>query len=244
MPWEGAAKPSVKLAFLSYATGTPQLRVSQCPPAVAALGCPHLRVEWPTGAAFPTPGSKWRTVPLASPRSHWSPLVWQHMAWPVAGAWGQGHGHPPLFGVGILEHIVWGAGHRERAPLWPLVRHTQGKSLTCSTMLGPRSKCAQGERDNHFSLSPPSSEEPPSRACLLLTPAPSSPRCPARTALASPSKQSFLSRNRQRPVLFCARASLVFVIGVSAAVSADNAFAQLQKRDWSGPRELASWSIC
>lgn len=60
---------------------------------------------------------------------------------------------------------------------------------------------AQGKWGHHFSLSPPSSEEPPSSTCLLLAPDPSSPCCSACTAPASPTKPSFLRRNRAE--LYC-----------------------------------------
>lgn len=136
MPWEGAAKPSVKLAFLSYATNTPQLRVSQCPPAVAALGCTHPRVEWPTGAAFPTLGSKCHVqscLPLLTATGpHWCDSTW-HGQWPGPegrdmgilpvsewASWnasfgGPGTGSGPLSGPWYSTHKVspWRA-----APCW------------------------------------------------------------------------------------------------------------------------------
>lgn len=191
MPWEGAAKRSVKLPFPSYATTSPQLRVSWCTPALQpwshtpACRVTHVSSLPHTRKRVPRPRPvRLSSQPLLPPGGtvHGMASAWGLRAGTWASsqaAWnasfgGLGTGSGPLSGPWYSTHKV--SAHRA-APWW-----------------GPGTR-GLGERGvliSASSLCPLKSPIPAPVCCWLcslFTPL-FSLHC-----LASPSEQSFLSRN-------------------------------------------------
>ncbi|KAM4791106.1 NIPA-like protein 2 isoform 3-T3 [Cyanocitta cristata] len=67
------------------------------------------------------------TFTSCSPLLRATPPHWWDSAW--HGQWLGPEGRDMDIIPGILECIFWGTGNRERAPLWPLVQHTQGSAF-------------------------------------------------------------------------------------------------------------------
>lgn len=157
MPWEGAAKPSVKLPFLYSAPSTPQLRVCWCTAQLLPwLHIPVCRVTQVrslphTRKRVPRP----RPALLSATPPHWCDSA-RHGQWLGPG------GRDMDISPGTWNASSGGTDTRSGSLSGPWY----GTHKVSAHPAGPR---GLGERGGaNFSLPPVLSEQPHSSTCLLL----------------------------------------------------------------------------